>query len=116
MGIMRCKPYLWREIESQVAVARERILNKQGHLSGKAQLDLLGKSCGLAKVDKVLERESQRHRLRQLNLHIQIRLLHVGVAAQRHGAIANVTIARELDAVLGRLDVDCNAVASEKGV
>lgn len=98
--------HLGSQVEAEVAAARQVVLDKQRHLARQANLDLAGQTSSLAKVDEVLERESQRDGLRQLNVDVEVRLLDVGVAAQRDGAVANVTVARELDAVLGSLDAD----------
>lgn len=103
--------HLGGQVEAKVAAARQVVLNQQRHLARQADLDLVGQGRRLAKVDQVLERKGERHGLRQLNVDVELGLLDVGVAAQRHRAVADVAVARELDAVLGRLNVDCHSVS-----
>jgi hypothetical protein len=98
---------LWCKVEAQVAATREVVLNQERHLTGEADLDLSGQGSSLAEVDQILERKGQGHGLRQLNVDIQLGLVDVGVASQSDGAVTNVTVARELDAVLGSLNADC---------
>lgn len=98
---------LGREVEAQVAAAREVVLDQERHLAGQADLHLVGQGGGLAEVDQVLERKGQGNGLRQLNVDVVLGLVDGGVASQRDGAVANVAVARELDAVLGGLDADC---------
>lgn len=99
-------PYLRGQVEPQIAAASQVVLHKQRDLVAKADLDLVGEGRGLAEVDKILEREGQRHGLAQLNLDVLLGLLDVGVAAQRDGPVADVALAREFDAVLARLNGD----------
>lgn len=73
---------LWCKVETQVAATGEVVLNQERHLAGEADLDLARQGSSLAEVDQVLERESQRNGLRQLNVDIQIGLVNVGVASQ----------------------------------
>lgn len=99
--------YLWREVEAEVAVAGQGVLDQQGHLVRQANLDRVGQPRSLAEVDEVLEREGQRNGLAELDLNGLLRLLDVGMLAERDRAVANVALGRELDAVLGRLDCNC---------
>lgn len=84
------------------------IFDQEWHLVGQADLDLVGESRGLAEVDKVFQRKCQRDRLAELNFDIQLGLINVGVASEGDGTVANVARAAELDAVLARIDRDCN--------
>lgn len=74
---------------------------------GKAELDLAGQGSGLAKIDEVLEGESQSDWLSELNRHVFGGIFDVGVLANGHGAVANVALAGEFDAFLCGLDDNC---------
>lgn len=97
-------PYLWREIEPQVAAAGDVVLHQQRNLVGKADLDGVGEGRGLAEVDEVLEGEGQGDGLGELNVDVLLGLVDVGVAPERDGAVADVSRARELDTVLAGVD------------
>jgi hypothetical protein len=79
----------------------------QRDLLRKAELDLAGQGSGFAKVDEVLEGESQSDRLSKLNRHVFGGIFDVGVLANGHGAVANVALAGEFDAFLCGLDDNC---------
>jgi hypothetical protein len=95
------------EVEAQVAGACNLVLNQEWHFVGEADLDLVRKTDRLAEVDEVLEGESERDGLCQLNGDVVIRLVEVGVGAQHDRAVTNVTTACKLNTVLGSLDDDC---------
>jgi hypothetical protein len=106
-------PYLWRKVEAQITAARQAVLDQQGHFVGEADLDRVGQGRGLAEVDKVLEGEGERDGLAELDLDRLARLLDARVLPQGDGAVADVALARELDAVLARVDGDCAASVSK---
>ena len=97
---------LWCQVESQIAGASQTVLDQQGDLVRQADLDSVGQGLGFAKVDEVLEREGQGYGLGELNLNVVLLLLDVLVAAQSDRAVSNVSVGRELDAVLGCLNGD----------
>lgn len=107
MGSDEERSHLWRQVEPQVTHTLHGVFHQQGHLVGQANLDLIRQRRGLAEVDQVFERERQGYRLAQLNLNVFLRLINILVAAQSHGAIANVASACKLYAVLGRIDGNC---------
>jgi hypothetical protein len=74
--------YLGGQVKSQVAVVLQTVLHQEGNLVGEAQLDLVGQTAGLAEVDQVLERESERDGLGEVNLNVVLGVFDVGVAAQ----------------------------------
>lgn len=88
----------------------EGVFNQEWHLVGQADLDLVGEGRGLAEVDKVFEGERQRDRLAELNIDIQLGLVDVGMASEGDGTVTDVACAAEFDAVLARIDRDCNIV------
>lgn len=104
---------LGSEEESQVttgstaAASRKTIFNLQRDFLGKAELDLAGQGSGLAEIDEVLEGEGQSDWLGELNRHVFGGIFDVGVLANGHGAVANVTLAGEFDAFLCGLDDNC---------
>ena len=98
--------YLGGKVESEVAVVCQRVLDHEGHIGRKAQLDSARKTTSLAEVDEVLERESERHGLRQLDINVQVFLVDVGVLAEGDGSRTDVASAAELDALFCALDVD----------
>ena len=61
----------------------------------------------VAALQKVLERECEGDSLAQFNLDLLLGLLEVGVAAESHRAVTNITVASKLDTVLGSLDHNC---------
>lgn len=74
--------YLGSEVKSQVAVVLQTVLDEEGNLVGQAQLNVVGQTAGLAKVDQVLERECEGDGLGEVDLNVVFIVLHVGVAAQ----------------------------------
>lgn len=109
----RMRTDLGSEEESQVttgstaAASRKTIFNLQRDFLGKAELDLAGQGSGLAEIDKVLEGEGQSDRLSELNRHVFGGVLDVGVLANGHGAVTNVSLAGEFDSFLCGLNNDC---------
>lgn len=97
--------YLRGQVEPQVAAA-QTVLNQEGHLLRQVQGYRGGQVGGLAEVDKVLKREGQSNRFRQRNGSVLLGLVDVGVLADGNGAVTNVTLARELDTLLGGLNND----------
>lgn len=93
--------YLGGEVEAQVAVVGQRILNKQWHFAGKAELDLCRKAGSLAEVDEVLEGEREGNRLRKIDLDVVFGLLNVAMGAQRYGSGANVACGRKFNTFFG---------------
>jgi hypothetical protein len=59
--------YLGGEVEPQIAVVLYAILDKEWHLAGQAELDGVGQAACLAEVLKVLQRESERHGLSEVD-------------------------------------------------
>jgi hypothetical protein len=106
--------YLWREVETQITASRQGVLDQQGHLVGEADLDLGRQRRGLAEVDEVLEGEGERDGLAELDLDRLVRLLDARVLPQRDGPVADVALARELDAVLAGVDGDCAEFVSRR--
>ena len=104
--------YLGGQIEPEITASGQRVLHQKRHLARQADLDRVGECRRLAKVDKVLERECEGHRLAQLNLNRLRRLLHIAVLAQRHRAVANIALGRELDAIFGSVDRDYTAASA----
>lgn len=98
--------YLGGEVEAEVTASREVVLNQQRNLVGEADLDLGGESGGLAEVDEVLEGEGQGDGLGELNVDVELGLVHVGVAAEGDGTITDITVGGELDTVLGGLNAN----------
>jgi hypothetical protein len=92
------------EVEPQVAVLRQGVLDKQGHLAGQAELNAVGEAAGLAEVDEVLQREGEGDGLAEVNGNVLAGLFDVGVLSQLDGAGADVTLAAELDTLLCALD------------
>lgn len=107
--------YLGRKIEPQIRASRNVVLDQKGHLIRQADLDRARQRARLAKVDEVLERERQAHGLAQLNLDILGGFINIGVLAESNAAVADIALAAELDAVLGRLDVDALAHGHQVG-
>lgn len=66
---------------------------------------------GFAEVDEVLEREGQGDGLGEADFNVLLGVLDVGVLAQSDRAVANVTGAGELYALLCALDGDCLRVS-----
>jgi hypothetical protein len=99
-----------------VAVAREVELDQQRHLVGQANLDLGRQRGRLAEVGQVLEREGQRDGLAELDLDALVGLVEIGVLPERDGSVADVALARELDAVLVRIDSDCGDAPLARGL
>jgi hypothetical protein len=96
--------YLGREVEPQIAVVLQAILDKQGNLARKAQLDGVGQTASLAEVDQVLEGEGEGDGLSEVNLNVLALLVYVGVLSELNGPGADVTLAAELDTLLGALN------------
>lgn len=106
--------YLWRQVESQIAVTlRKRIFDEQRYLVAQAQLDGRSEARCFAEIDEVFQREGQGYGLGEVDLDIAVRLLDIGVRAQRDGAGANVAVAGEFDAFFGALDGDLGMLACE---
>lgn len=63
-----------------------------------------GQVGGLAEVDKVFEGEGQGDGFGDVNHDVLIGLVDVGVLAKSDGAVTNITLARELDTLLGGLN------------
>jgi hypothetical protein len=74
--------YLWCEVESEVAVIRQLVLDKQRHLVAQAESHTVTETSSLAEVDEVLEREGKSDRLRERDVHTLGFVLHVGVLAE----------------------------------
>lgn len=96
--------YLWGKVEPQIAVVRQSVLDEQGHLARQAELDSFGQAACLAEVGKVLQGESQGHGLGEVDLDVFAGLVHTAVLPELDRARANVTLTRELDAVLCALN------------
>jgi len=104
--------YLGREVEPQVAAARQGVLDQQGHLVRQADLDLGCKSGRLAEVDQVLEGECKGDGLAEIDLNgiVLLILLNGGMLSQRDGAVANLASGRELDTILGSFNRHCSQI------
>lgn len=85
----------------------QTIFHLQRNFLGKAELNLAGQSGGLAEVDEVFEGEGKSDWLSELNRHVFGGVFHVGVLADGHGAVTNVTLAGEFDAFLCSFNDDC---------
>lgn len=86
------------------------VLHKKRDFVGEADADLVRQTGGLAEVDKVLEGKSKGDRLTQLNLNVFLGLVEIGVASEGHGAVTDITVACELDTVLGSLNHHCRCI------
>lgn len=92
--------------ETQVATAStaaatcQAIFHLQRHFLRKGEPDLTRQSSGLAEVDEVLEGEGKSDGLGELDRHVFAGVLDVGVLADGHGAVSNITLAGEFDAFL----------------
>ena len=84
--------------------ATQTVFHQQRHLLRQTQAHLGGQVGGLAEVDQVLEGESERDGFYQFDGDVLIGLVDVRVLADGDGAAANVTLAGELDSLLGSLD------------
>lgn len=107
--------YLGREVESQVAavlVVAQQVLYQQGHLAGERDSNPVGKRLGLAEVDQVLEGEGKSDGLGQLDVDILAWLLDIAMRSKCHGTVANITVCRELDAILVCFDCYCGEISA----
>lgn len=68
---------------------------------------------GFAEVDEVLEGESQGDGLGKADLDVLFGVLDIGVLAEGDRAVANVTGAGELYALLCALNGDCSTVSED---
>lgn len=103
--------YLRGQVEPEIAVVGQAVLDEQRHLVAEAQLDLAAEAGGFAEVDEVLERESKSDGLSEADLDVLLLVLDVGVLAKGDGAVADVTSAGELYALLCALNGDCGVLA-----
>lgn len=105
--------YLGSKEESQVtatstaAASSETILNLQRNFLRKTKLYLARQSSGLTEVDEILEREGESDGLGELDRHVFAGILDVGVLADGHRTVTNVSLAGEFDALFCSLDDDC---------
>ena len=97
------KTHLRSKVESQVT-ATKTVLHEQRHLLRQAERHRAGQVGSLAEVDQVLEGEGEGDGFAEGNGDVLVGLVDVGVLADGHGAAADVTLAGELDALLGGLD------------
>jgi hypothetical protein len=111
MVIFSRKAYLRGQVEPEIAVVGQAVLDEKGNLVAEAKLHLAAEAGGFAEVDEVLERKGQGDGLGKADLDVLLRVLDVGVLAQGDRAVANVTGAGELDALLCALDGDCLRVS-----
>lgn len=95
--------YLRRQVEAQVT-ATETVLNEQRNFLGKVECYGGGEVGRLAEVDKVLKGEGQGDGFGEVDSDILIGLVDVGVLANGDGAVTDVTLAGELDALLAGLN------------
>jgi hypothetical protein len=103
--------YLRGQVEPEIAVVSKAVLDEQRDLVAEAELHLTAETRGFAEVDEVLEREGQGDGLGKTDLDVLLGVLDVGVLAQGDGAVANVTSAGKLYALLCALDGDCLRVS-----
>lgn len=92
---------------STASATCQTIFDLERHFLGQTELDLARQSSGLAEIDEVLEREGKSDRLGKLDGDVFAGVLDVGVLADGHRAIANVTLAGELDSFLCGFENDC---------
>jgi hypothetical protein len=67
------------EVEPQITAVRQIVLDKERHLIGQAQLDLLRQTRSLAEVGQILERERQGNWFGEVDLNAVIWLLDIVV-------------------------------------
>ena len=102
--------YLGSQVEPEIAVVGQAVLDEKWHLVAEAQLALPAEAGGLAEVDEVLEGEGEGDGLGEVDLDVLGLVVDVGVLAEGDGAVADVTGAGELDALLGALNRDCGVL------
>jgi len=105
--------YLRGQVEPEITVVGQAVLDKQRNLIAEAELHLSAETGGFAKVDEILEREGQGDGLGKANLDILFGILDVSVLAEGDRAVANVTGASKLYALLCALDGDCCVSATD---
>ena len=89
------RPYLWSQVEPQIAVVCQSVLHKQWDLIAQAEPDLRTQAAGLAEVDQVFERECEPDWLAEVDLDVLSLVFDVGVWPQSHRAVADVSAALE---------------------
>lgn len=109
------KAYLWCQVEPQIRASGKSVLNQEWHIWGQAKLDSSGETRSLAKVDKVLQRESESDWVGKINIDVQVWLLDVLMGAESDSTLADVSISGELDTVLVGLDGDWRLVRNAVG-
>lgn len=87
-----------------MAVGGQPVFDEKRNLVRQAELDTVRQAASLAEVDEVLEGECKSDRLGEVDLDVLLGLVDVCVVAQCHGAVTNVALARELDALLCGFD------------
>ena len=88
--------YLWCQVEPQITVVAERVFYEKWHFIAQAEPDLITETAGLAEVDKVFERESERNRFAEIDLHILCLVIDIGMRAKRNRARTDVSGAVKL--------------------
>jgi len=104
MNRLRGETYLWCQVESQITATGKTVLNKKRNLVGQAKLDSAGKTTGLAEVDEVFEGKGKRDWFTELNLNIVLWLIDVCVASESDSTVTDISVALELDTILGGLN------------
>jgi hypothetical protein len=66
-----------------MAIARELVLNQQRDFLRQTQSHLGRQTACFAEVDEILEGKGKRHWLGEVDRHIVVRLLNIGVLSQR---------------------------------
>jgi hypothetical protein len=96
--------YLWCEVEPQEAVVAQAVFHQKRDLVAEAELHRLAESTSLAEVGEVFEGEGKGDGLGEVDLHVLVFILDVGVLAECYGAVTDVAVALEADAVLCAFD------------
>ena len=68
---------------------------------------MVAEATGLTEIRQVLEGEGECDRLGKVDFDVVLWLVDVRVRSKRHGAVPNVAIAFERDAILCAFDGDC---------
>ena len=84
------------------------ILNQERDLLREAKLDLVRQALGLAKVEKILDRECERDRLSQADRHALLGVLDIVMLADGDRSVADFTLAGKLDAVFAGFNQNCS--------
>ena len=89
--------YLWRKIESKIAVVLKGVFHKERHFVAQAQLHVVTQATSLAEVDEILEGERECDWFAEVDFDILGFVFNVGVLSQRNRSRADISGAVELD-------------------